>query len=409
MRFPISSVTRSISPALAIVLVALSAQAATPHADRARDGGLSQRRGLLQDWGDFRTWLAQRGLSVDLTYTAEVFQNLSGGLRTGGAYRGELSLLVGLGTDAAGWWRNGELTLFLEQLHGNGISERYAGDVQTLSNIDADDFFQLSELHYRHGFLDERLWLKLGKQDANEDFAHVEYGLEFIHSSPGLIPTTPLPTFPDQDWGVMLGAAPLDWLSVQLGVYQGSPDGGRSPSGTIHHLRGPLVLLEPAIHYSLGGQPGHLRLGARWNGLDVERLDGTGHRGASAGFYATWDQRVFTEPGDDLEGAQGIGVFAQLGHSDEEVSQAARYLGLGFEWRGAIPTRDADILGLGVFHLRLSDDGFERRSETAIEIFYKVQLLGFFSLKLDAQYILDPGGVPGNDALVFGVRSEIAF
>ncbi|MBW1888858.1 MAG: carbohydrate porin [Deltaproteobacteria bacterium] len=91
--------------------------------------------------------------------------------------------------------------LHLQEQHGQGITNEHVGDFQVLSNIDDDDFKQISEFWYKHTLLDDRLWIKLGKMEANADFAFVDNGTEFINSSPGFSPTIPLVTYPNQDWG----------------------------------------------------------------------------------------------------------------------------------------------------------------------------------------------------------------
>lgn len=170
---------------------------------------------------DGKNRLENYGLSAGFVYTGEYFDNLRGGINTSGAgeYRGDLSIYLELDTETAGWWDGGTFFAHLQEQHGQGITEDHVGDFQVLSNIDAGDFKQVSELWYRHGFLDNAYWIKVGKMEANEDFAGMDFGTEFIHSGAGFAPTIPLATFPDQDWGIVFGASPVDWLSVNAGLY----------------------------------------------------------------------------------------------------------------------------------------------------------------------------------------------
>lgn len=430
--------------------------------DDAESPTLWNRDFLLGGLHGLRDNAEESGLTVEFVYTAEYFRNLDGGIKRGGDYRADASLTLELQTDKAGWWKNGTFFAHVQGQHGDGITEDQVGDFQVLSNIDADDYFQVSEFWYKHRFLDGKLWLKLGKQESNEDFAFVEYGGEFINSSPGFSPTIPLVTYPDQDWGVVLGVEPVEWFSINIGVYQGRPDGGRSIGNTIDNLRGPMVMVEPAFHYAIRGKEGHIRLGYWWNGDAFERLApeedespfsapedmlalvsdvrdrglaaaflsglfGFGQEWVTAwaverilggdavddntyGFYLTWDQEVYVENSDDPEDEQGIGIFAQYGWSDDNLFEAEQYYGLGMQWTGAIPTRNDDIFGVGVFHVLLSNEaGFEKRHETVIELYYKAQLTPWLSLKPDLQYITNPGGTKNDDAWVVGLRMEISF
>lgn len=188
---------------------------------------------------------------MELVYTAEYVENFDGGIKEGGEYRGDLSMFIELDTAKASWWKNGEFFIHIQEQHGDGITERYVGDLQGVSNIDADDFLQISEFWYTHYFMDERLWLKLGKQEANADFAYVENGGEFINSSAGFSPSIPLTSYHDQDFGAVLGIDVNKQLGFKMGAYQAHPNGSRSLGNTIEKLYGPMWMMEPTIHYSL--------------------------------------------------------------------------------------------------------------------------------------------------------------
>ncbi len=374
---------------------------------------LRERDSLFGDCWGFRSSLAEQGLTYDLIYTAEFFRNVSGAIKNGGDYRGDLSLFLEFDTAKAGWWDNGTFFIHLQEQHGYGITDQYVGDFQVLSNIDADDFKQISEIWYRHMFFNELFWIKMGKMEANEDFAFVDYGGEFINSSPGFSPTIPLVTFPDQDWGIVFGIEPEEWFSMNVGVYQGRPDGGRSIGSTLDNLFGPMLMIEPAFHYILAGHPGHFRIGGWWNGDRFDEIDvnnpNPGVYSESYGWYLTWDQEVWKENPDE-NSEQGIGVFAQFGWAPEKRWEIDRYIGGGVHWTGAIPSRDDDIIGLGVFNVNFSNGmGTVDDGETAIELFYKWQSMAWLSLKPELQYIINPGGAGSDDALVIGLRCEIVF
>ena len=92
--------------------------------------------------------------------------------------------------------------------------------------------------------------------EANADFSYIETGIEFINSSAGLIPTVPIPSYPDQDWGAVIGVDPATWFGCTFGMYQGEIDGSRSVGDTIDQLRGPMLIVEPSFKYAFGGLPG---------------------------------------------------------------------------------------------------------------------------------------------------------
>ena len=359
----------------------------------------------LERFENHRERAAARGFEWEFVSTAEYLYNFDGGLDVGGDLRWDTSLFLQLDTEAAGWWRNGEIFAHLQAQGGNGITDDHVGDFQVLSNIDADDFEQVSEIWYRHRLADGRVWVKFGKMEANEDFAFVEYGGEFLNSSPGFSPTVPLVTYPDQDWGIVLHTAFTEELHVNLGLFQGDNNGGRSVGNTADALRGPKIFLEPSFNYELGDLPGTVRLGAWWNGQELESLNGLSQSDQTWGFYATWDQLLV-----ESDAGQAVGVFAQVGFSSEDYYEAGQYYGAGVQVTAPLSRRQNDVAGIGVFHVQLSDEaGFETDSETTIELYYKLQLSPRISIKPDLQYILNPGGTRNDNSIVAGVRTELSF
>src|SRR5690606_26197673 len=114
---------------LAAVLFVLSAASAEAQTRPARDGlaangdgrlTLRDRESLFGDWGGLRPWLRARGVEFEFVHTGEWFGNTGGGLEEGSDYRGDLSLMVELDTERAGWWRDGEFFLHLQAQYGEG-------------------------------------------------------------------------------------------------------------------------------------------------------------------------------------------------------------------------------------------------------------------------------------------------
>jgi porin len=362
------------------------------------------------DWNGARTWLEDRGLAFGLTYTGEPFWNLHGGIQTtgGAVYEGLLDLFLEFSTLAAGLWKGGSLFFLFQNKHGEEISTEYVGAFQLVTDMEALNFTQISELWYRQSFLDDRVWVKVGKQEANDDFAGVAYGLEFINPSGGFSPNIPLASYPDQDLGVVLGFAPMPLLSVNLGVYDGSPDGNHGLKGAFAGLEGPMALVEPRLHYEVGGRPGDLGIGGWFNGTDTEKIEKGGQAPGTVseayGWYLTWDQQLWSRHPGDAGDEQGIWIFGQYGWAPPDRSAAEHYLGAGVQCAGLIPGRGEDVFGVGLFNVWFTKElDLPKGTETAIEFFYKVQLFGFLYLKPDLQYIINPSGIYP-DALALGVR-----
>ena len=53
--------------------------------------------------------------------------------------------------------------------------------------------------------------------------------------------------------------------------------------------------------------------------------------------------------------------------------------------------------------------GFSAEHETVMEMYYKAALTPWVSLSPSVQYVFNPGGDSGDDAVVLGLRVQIAF
>ena len=322
-------------------------------------------------WGLHDRLEEKLGLSFEMVYLQDMFWNTRGGITTSdsGDFPRLLGLYLELDTAKAGLWENGTFFFGLEHHSGHSPSGRSVGDWQTLDNIDADQFNQVSEFWYRHSFLEDTLWLKLGKMEANADFSYIETGIEFINSSAGLIPTVPIPSYPDQDWGAVIGVEPVGWFGCKFGMYQGDIDGSRSVGDTIDQLRGPMLIVEPSFKYELSGLSGSFNIGAWWNGRDFEAF----HKHSSAddtygdawGVYAFWQQQLWKENPDMQDCGQGISLFAQYGWAQEDRSEIEDYVGGGLRWtvpyRRAMTTVSDSALSMFVSAIVLATQSLPRQ------------------------------------------------
>jgi porin len=150
------------------------------------------------------------------------------------------------------------------------------------------------------------------------------------------------------------------------------------------------------------------------------------------GFYLVADQLVWRE----AETAdRGLGLFARLAGDPSASSQISFYADGGVTYKGLLPSRGDDVLGVAVAYAGIGGaarglDGDANRFlggnrpirdfESVLEITYKAQLAPWWSVQPDLQFIFHPGGNiarpddPGGtraipDAIVLGLRSAVAF
>ncbi len=305
-------------------------------------------------------------------------------------------------------------TLHVSAMHQTGDDgTRLVADFQGFSNIDAAGFTAITEAWYQQRLLDDRLRLKVGKIDANSEFAYVEHGRGFLHSSPGFSPTIlGFPSYPDPATGANLLYRADAGAYAGLGVYDGATQAGvatgtRGPSTLFGAPGGLFSVIETGLHHRVGGRPGRIGLGVWHHSGEFDRFDG-GRRSGTDGVYLLLDQGLVTGPA----GVTRLGLFAQYGYADADVSPVQHHAGAGLQWYGPLTDRPDDSAGLMVSHVHFSDPpgaGFIHTGETAVEAFYRWQSTSWLALQPDLQFLDNPGGLGRPDALIMTLRATISL
>lgn len=423
---------RNISLIAGTILFALPAMAAEPVAaadappETPAQGGAEvdffSREGLTGDWWGVRKDLEDRGLSLEASFTTEISKNLKGGINTErftAEYLFNLSLTLNLekmvGLPGAEVFAN-------FQQFGGASPSTDAGDVQGVSSIDGGDRTQLSEIWYKQSLLpgSEFMWIKVGKIDANSDFAYLESSGEFINGAMALpISDGLLPTYPDGAFGAEIFITPVEWFYAAGGIFDGSLAEGMRTG-----LNGPKSLFaSPADLYLIGelggkwdinGYVGTVKTGVRYNTGTFERYDG-GLQDGSWGGYVLAEQLVCRLNPEDKESTRGVWIFGGFDWADDQLADNpfGTHYSFGLSLSGPFDFRPDDAVGVGFTSGRFSratNSGFNHESEQTIEAFYKAQITPWLSVKPDLQYIVNPGGAPGvSEALVATVRIEVLF
>jgi porin len=346
---------------------------------------------------------------------ADPSTNMSGGTRRGATIRVPFQAAFDVDAERLFGWRGGRLHAGVQALEGRNATDELVGDLQGFNNVDSNRFRQLSELWLEQRLFGDRLRVKVGKADANADFARVEASGEFLNSSAGYSPTIQgFPSYPDPAMSVSALASPARWLALGAGLFDGATHegchgrtGNRGLSTFLGAPSASFVVGEIGVRHALRGRAGRVSLGAWKHTGSFERFEGGTQRGTS-GLYAVVEQRVHQEPVDE---SQGLSVFVQLGSADARVAEIDQHLALGLSASGPLPGRDRDVVGLMLTSVTLSahcaTPGRSRR-ESVIELFYGLALRPWLVLKPDLQYILNPGAAGSRAALVATLRVTLA-
>jgi porin len=416
---------------------------------------------LFGDWGGFRNTLKETGVDFEFVYFGAVPSNLEGGLKEGSVYEGALMMLLDLDSAKLAGYEGGQFHAGAFSIHnGPEFSANYVGDLNKVSLLDFPDNLNLWELWYEQKFLDDKVALKLGQLAIDRDFILPEYynslaGITFLNQT-FFYPTLAFdvydqPFFPAGNHGLAstpygtpgarLRVDPAPCVYFQVGAYSGRPDQSRGGvSFPLSEDSGALIYAEATLKLNQGKDaqlpPGNLKLGGYYHTDEFyDEYEGyfvavdnyllsqgqmplglystaRTHPGNYAVYFLA-DQILWREAGKEDAARQGLAGFARLAWAPPDRNLASFGVDGGLVYKGLIPKRDWDTLGLGLSYLQMSEDLREAQRdinamvsslgapapfskiadyEGVLEVSYKAQLTAWWTLQTSVQRVFHPGG-----------------
>ncbi len=379
------------------------------------------------------------------TYDGDGMRDVSGGLRRGGAWTGELSLQLLVNGSRALGWRGTSFYAHVAGDHGTDPSE-LVGDAQGVSSLAPPTGWRLDELWAQQAFGGGSVSVLAGRYDVNSEFYRLETAGLFLNSSFGIGPefsssgTNGPSTAPYTAVGARVAALVRKHAVMRLAIMNGAPvdrPGGAvrpfAPGDGVELLAEAAVLFRPRlgiiprnhrIRFGRGQvKPygGKLAIGvwdytARFADLADTNVDGRPlMRRGSRGAYLLADQTIWEQ---DSHPERTVAVFGQVGIGDSRVERFGRYYGGGADLSSPLPDRDRDELGFGIASARNGGTWMRASSlhglsplkaETTWELTYLAQIGEGLAVQPDVQRVRRPGSVAGvQDAWVLAVRLEIS-
>ena len=340
--------------------------------------------------------------TFEASYTGDLVSNFKGGIKTGTTYLGLANLKAGFDTEKANWWKGGQLFVNVGNTHGGEPSAKLVGDFQGVSNIEAGDLTFMYELWYKQSI--GKVYITVGLQDLNANFAVSENGALFTNSSFGIHSsiadniTTPI--FPLTALGASVQYSISDAFNWQAAIFDGTPDDFENNPYNVNWKlskdQGYLAVTEFQVNKSLiKGRNASYKLGGYYH----QHNDSIDREQKNGGLYFVGDQQL----------TNNLSLFGQIGYSPKKHNNHNHYYSLGLNYKELFNNRPDDQFGVAVNYARIDGNGIG--SETAIEITYQYQLCENIYLRPDIQYIINPAGTDSKleNALVGFLRFGIHF
>jgi len=372
---------------------------------------------LLGDFGGLRSGFAKHGLTLEARVIADGMAYSRDGLVTGERNGVRYFIEAGLTMDIAafiGLAGAGSITGTWQTLAGDDLLGE-TGVLQNESWINTVDRNQLGRLFYVQPFFDGGFTIKVGKDEVVRDFGRNPFAAEFLNSASRSEPTAwAMPTFPDS---ATMALAALDiggWVA-RFGVYDGRSvtDGKETGEDWLSIPDDDVFMIAEVGFTNEDRRRGHqsgLVLGAWQHSGTFTAFDGD-TKSDVRGYYLQGDLMLSQEA--DPRKPQGLAGWVQLGMSeDDEFSVYDRHFGIGLIWRGLIPSRDGDAIGIS--HSWLETSGAtgapSDADERVLEIFYGFKAAGWLTLQPDFQWFVHPGGISTEGDLFIGsLRGVVLF
>lgn len=381
---------------------------------------------LTGDWGGVRTKLEDKGFKFSLFYNQTYGWKNNGGAHMAydDANSGSVDFFGQFDFQKMGLIPGGEALIQVKENWSWNINQDMVGKASSdavfhpIDDADGQHPIYIDQLWYQQNSDDKKLQFRLGYLDQqvildrnayanNED---KQFMNTLLDNNSAIIPLIIGP-------GAALFYNPFDWLSFvwtasdrDALLFHSSLD--TTFDGDINFMGFFEATFKVKTPLPWGPLPGNYRLGLLVDPRDKTSYSGTTTSGADEGFWLSFDQMVYAEPGKKSE---GLGFFARYGCRQENVNRLSTFWSMGAQYQGLLPRRGNDVLGFGYYSAIGSDDYIEYQNpnfdrQNGYEAYYSIQLTPAFAVTPGGQYIVQPGGLTTRrDSWVFATRLRFSF
>lgn len=373
--------------------------------------------GLSGDWGGLRSTLLDKGFTFEAVYKGDAYRSFNKELGNRSGYLDNIDLRARV---------DGEKTLGVKGLrflayglgnHGDKPSLT-VGDAQGTSNIETPyNTFKLYELYADQILWDGKTSFLLGLHDLNTEFYVTDSAGIFRNSSFGVGKELAQSgqngpsIFPETSLAFRVKINPTPDFYWQTGIFDAIPGNPPAHYGTQLSLKASdgLLLVNEMGYTRANNESASLPVSKYALGMwsftsPFDRADGSGST-AHYGYYFMVDQYL----------TSSLSGFFRQGWSIGDISGKAfaSCTSLGINYRGLIPTRAQDRLGVATTVATTNDTARAagaQKQETAIEVVYRAEVYNGVALIPDYQYVINPGATTANgNSQVIALRFEVSL
>jgi len=412
---------------------------------------------------DTREMLADAGYQFSLTYIGESLANISGGIRTGAIYTGRLDLGTTIDLEKVAGWTGATFHANMFQIHGDGLSRSYIGNLMLVSGVEALPATRLYEFWVEQKLLGGKLAIRVGQQASDIEFIDSTYDDIFVNSALGWPGITGInlpsggPSPPLAVPGIRVKAELSDRITAYLALFDGDAAPPEPEDPQIKNRNGlPFRVNDPPwwigqlkYRFEIGESqlPGTITGGGWYHMMSFadQRFSADGLSFADPnssgedrllrrnnGLFMVYEQLLArASPGSE----KGIAFFMRASVSPSDRNLVSAYVDGGFLFTGFSDAHPNDRFGVAATYARISDQARAldrdvrfftgtpypiRDFEAILEVTYQHEVRPGVLLQPVFQYVAHPGGgaVDPNDptqtrrikdGVMVGVRTTITY
>jgi porin len=405
---------------------------------------------LLGTWPSLRRQLSDLGIEVSLTGVDEAVMNFSGGDRRIAQEAGQVALQAQFDLEKSLGLKGSSVLVTLVDRWGRDLAtDAGIPALQLLNEVfGRGNIVRLEQFAWNQRWFDDRIETTVGRMAFGDEF--FSYPCDFINltfcpGQAGNLVGNYIYNWPVSQWAAVakVNFGPDGY--VKAGVFDANPDYlSTKPNPALwpafpDDSQGVILPAEVAWTPKFNGLSGSYQIGGWWNNsaapnvatstngepILVSGLPGIPGHGRY-GFSTVLQQQLVRDPANTSP-QNGLNLFFLASYADRRTSMEDYQLMGGIVQYGLGPWRPKDGYGIAVGTTHVNPNvtdaqilanalgvgpGYAQRSEYVTEAWYGWQTTPWLNLKLDAQYVITPGGytAPTNrNAFVLGVRTTVDF
>jgi porin len=405
---------------------------------------------LLGEWPSVRSYLSNLGIEVSLTSVDEAVMNLSGGDRQIAQEAGQVALQTQFDLQKSLGLTGARVLVTLVSRWGrDAATDAGIPALQLLNEVyGRGNILRLEQLAWNQKLFDDRLEFTVGRLGPLADRPVVDVIAHQVARLPGAEGQIDEVARETEKLVAEGAVGQLNFGSqgfLKAGIYDANPAYlNTTPNPALwptapEDSQGVIVPAEVASTPKFGALQGSYQFGGWWNNsaapnvatsIDGEPILVSGLPGIPGhgryGFSTVLQQQVTHDPAN-ADPKNGLNAFVLATYADRRTSMLDYQIFWGIVQYGLGTWRPKDGFGIAVGTTHVNPNvadaqiqanalgvgpGYVQRNEYVTEAWYGWQTTPWLNLKLDAQYVMCPGGytTPTNrNAFVLGVRTTIDF